>query len=104
MKTMTEQIISQLPDEEVKVKVIHSGVGALTINDIEILGDFKEIGSILLGFETGRVKDDFIKIAEKHNVNVCSNDVVYHLAETMRKALSEKLVREKWLMQKTILK
>ena len=62
-------------NEKVLVKVISSGVGALSVNDVDTAKTFK---ALLIGF---RVKsgNEVVEYAKKQGVTVSTFDIVYHL-------------------------
>jgi len=90
--------LNKLSTDEVKIKLIHSGAGAITESDI-LLASASE--AIIIGFNvrpTVKVKD----VAEQQNVDIRFYDVIYHLVNDIRDAMSGMLspaIREVYLGQ-----
>jgi len=79
LKTSLEKMI----EEDIKIKIIHSGVGNICESDIYLAS---VSNSIVFGF---RVKEDMPakKLAEQRNVKVEIFEVIYDLLEEARKML-----------------
>ncbi len=89
-KTVTDQ-----NTEEVKVKVIHSGVGGINESDVELAG--AGAGAVIIGFNV--VPDAAARaMAEQRRVEIRHYDVIYQIFDDLKKALSGMLepeIREK---------
>ena len=95
LEAVKESVV-KLSNEEVEIKVIHSGVGAVTENDIQLA---KASGSIILGFNVradSRARD----AAETTGVDVRFFTVIYDLVDSIGSALKGMLapiIKEKTL-------
>ena len=67
-------------NEKVLVKVISSGVGALSINDVESAKTFK---ALLIGFRV-KAPNDVVEYAKQQGVTVSTFDIVYHLYDLIQ--------------------
>ena len=75
--------IEELSTEEIKVRVLHEGTGAITESDI-LLASASE--AIIIGFNVRppvKVKD----LAEKEKVDIRFYDVIYHALDDIKKAM-----------------
>jgi translation initiation factor IF-2 len=75
--------LAQLGTGEVRVDVVHRGVGAITESDV-LLG--KASGAIILGFHV-RPDANARAAAEREHVDIRTYRVIYEAVEDMRKAL-----------------
>lgn len=83
----TEAIIGSLnkvTSEEVKLKIVHQGVGAINESDIAIS---KATGSIILGFNV-RANTAARIDAEKHKINIRYYSVIYNLIDDVKCIMS----------------
>lgn len=80
-----KQSISQIKDEEVAIKIIHSGVGTLTKSDIMMAS---ASGGIVIGFHSDFDSPYLAKVAEKEKVEVRKYTVIYNLLEDVKSFLS----------------
>ncbi len=78
-----KQSVTKLSNEEVQVKVIHSGAGAVTETDV-MLADSSN--AIILGFNV-RPDAKAKALAERSNVDVRSYRIIYDLLDDMEAAL-----------------
>ncbi|QOP41656.1 translation initiation factor IF-2 [Sulfurimonas marina] len=72
--------LSELRNEEVKIDIISSGVGGITENDVELVGNSENC--VLLGFNvrpTGSVK----ALAKQRNVDIRTYSIIYQLLDDM---------------------
>ena len=96
VKTVTDQ-----NTDEVKVQVIHSGVGAINESDVELAmataSSRRDNRVAIIGFHV--VPDDAARaLAEQNHVDVKTYRVIYEIFDDLKKALSGMLepeVREK---------
>ena len=89
-RTVTEQNTS-----EVRVRVIHSGVGAVNESDVE-LADAS--GAVVIGFHTA-IDEAARRLAEERDVEVRQYQVIYEIFDDLKKALEGQLapeIREKY--------
>ncbi len=83
--------IESLPKEKVRIKVIHSGVGPITENDV-MLAYASE--AIIIGFKVKpypQVKEE----AKKRGVEIKTYEVIFEIAEDIKKAMLGLLKPEK---------
>jgi translation initiation factor IF-2 len=83
--------------DKVLVKVVSSGVGALTVNDVDSAKTFK---ALLLGFRV-KAPNQVIDYAKQQGVTISTFDIVYHLYDLIRdyiqKLTTGSVVQEKVL-------
>ena len=75
--------LAKIPVEEVKLEVIHSGVGGITETDIMLAS---ASDAIVLGFNV-RPDGNAIKAAEAESVDISTYQVIYKLTEDVESAL-----------------
>ncbi|NIA02191.1 MAG: translation initiation factor IF-2 [Nitrospirae bacterium] len=80
-----KQSISKIKDEEVAVKVIHSGVGSVSKSDVMMAAASK---GLLVAFHTDFDSPYVSKTAEREGVEVKKYTVIYDLLGDVRKILS----------------
>ncbi|MDE6690976.1 MAG: translation initiation factor IF-2, partial [Clostridia bacterium] len=78
-----KQSVLELSDEEVEVKVIHSGAGAITESDVMLA---ESSSAIILGFNV-RPDAKARVTAERSKVDVRSYRIIYDLLDDMKAAL-----------------
>lgn len=76
--------LEKLEEDDFKVKVVSSGVGNITLRDVEFANVSK---SILLGFEVN-IEQGVLDYAKKNKVLVKTYDIIYKLIEEVSEALS----------------
>ncbi len=83
--------LSKLSTDEVKVNIIHSGVGAITESDVNLALASK---AVLIGFN---VRADTLarKLAESSGVDLRYYNIIYEAVDEVKAALSGMLVPEK---------
>jgi len=72
--------LNELRNDEVKINIISSGVGGITENDVELVGNSENC--VLLGFNvrpTGSVK----ALAKQKNVDIRTYSIIYQLLDDM---------------------
>lgn len=82
---------TKLPNDKIAVNVIHSGVGAITENDVLLA---KSSGGIVVGFHV-RVNPGVNALAKKENVEIRLYSIIYELLEDIQDALAGRLEPEK---------
>ncbi|MEE9133739.1 MAG: translation initiation factor IF-2 [Gemmatimonadota bacterium] len=82
--------LERLSTDEVEVKVIHRGVGAVTETDVLLA---QTTGAIVIGFHV-RPDRKAREIAERESVDIRSYRVIYEAAEEVRAALEGMLAPE----------
>ncbi len=80
-----KQSIAKIKDEEVAVKVIHSGVGKISESDIMMAA---ASNAFVVGFHTDYVSPLVAKIAERENVEVQKHEIIYALLEEVKRFLT----------------
>ncbi|MBE0613082.1 MAG: translation initiation factor IF-2 [Burkholderiales bacterium] len=83
--------LSRLSNEEVKVTVVHSGVGAITESDINLALASK---SVVIGFNT-RADVAARRLAESQGVDIRYYNIIYDAVDEVKAALSGMLTPEK---------
>jgi len=76
-------LLEKLEHEEVNVKIIHSGVGSITENDILLAS---AAGAICVGFNV-RAEGGAKKEAERRKVEIRTYTIIYELIEDIEKAV-----------------
>ena len=85
-----KESLSKLTNEEVRVNIVRSGVGALTENDV-MLGSASD--GILLGFNV-RPTNTAKQVAEREGVEIRTYDVIYKALEEIEAAMRGMLAPE----------
>ncbi len=83
--------LSRLSTEEVKVTVVHAGVGGITESDVNLA---MASGAVIIGFNT-RADAGARKLIESAGVDVRYYDVIYNAVEEIKAALSGLLAPER---------
>ena len=83
--------LKKLPSEKISVEVLHTGVGAITENDILLAASS---GAIVIGFHV-RVNPGVNELAKKQNVEIRLYSIIYELLEDIQDALTGRLAPEK---------
>jgi translation initiation factor IF-2 len=82
--------LSELNTDEVKIKVIHAGVGGITEGDVVLA---EASGAIIIGFNV--VPENQVKgIAEERGVDIRLYNVIYRITEELRDAMAGMLEPE----------
>lgn len=84
------QSLERLSNDEVKVKVIHGGVGAIGEGDVTFAS---AANAIIIGFNV-RPDANAKRIAEKENVDIQLYRVIYNIIEDVQKAMDGMLEPE----------
>jgi len=76
--------LSKLSEERVKVRIIHSGVGAINESDVLLATASK---AIIIGFN---VKPDrsAAEVAEREDVEIRHHTIIYHVTDEIKKAMT----------------
>jgi translation initiation factor IF-2 len=81
--------LEKLHHEEVRVRILHTGIGAITENDVT-LALTSPRDTLVLGFNV--VPDDAaLKLAEERGIQIREYDIIYNLTNDVRAALEGKL-------------
>lgn len=90
VKGSVEAIVDSLnkfPSEKISIDAIHTGIGAITENDVLLAA---ASGAILVGFHV-RVNPGVNELAKKENVEIRLYSVIYELLEDIEEALTGQL-------------
>jgi len=85
-----EKILSPMGGDEVRIRILHLGVGAVSDSDI-LLADASD--AIVVAFSVG-ITESASKLAKERSVQVRHYDVIYELAEDIKAALEGMLEPE----------
>jgi translation initiation factor IF-2 len=81
--------LEKLHHEEVRVRVLHTGIGAITESDVQ-LALTSPLDSIIVGFNV--VPDDrALALAEEKGIQIREYNIIYNLTDDIKKALEGKL-------------
>lgn len=83
--------LKKLPSEKISVEVLHTGVGAITENDVLLAASSD---AIVVGFHV-RVNPGVNDLAKKSNVEIRLYSIIYELIEDITDALAGRLEPEK---------
>ena len=83
--------LKKLPSEKISVDVLHTGVGAITENDVLLAASSD---AIVVGFHV-RVNPGVNDLAKKSNVEIRLYSIIYELIEDITDALAGRLEPEK---------
>ncbi len=76
--------LNKISNDEIKVKVLHSGVGAITESDVSLA---QAAGAPVVGFNV-RPNAKAREMLERHKVRMKYFDVIYHLTEEVAKEMA----------------
>ena len=85
------QTLAKLSNEEVRVQIIHGGVGAITESDVNLA---QASGAVIIGFNI-RADAGSRKLAENFGVDIRYYNVIYDAVDEVKAALSGMLSPEK---------
>jgi translation initiation factor IF-2 len=85
------QSLQKLSNDEVRVQVIHAGVGAITESDVNLA---QASEAVIIGFNT-RADSGARKLAESFGVDIRYYDIIYDAVDEVKAALSGMLSPEK---------
>jgi translation initiation factor IF-2 len=78
------ETLGKIASDKVKVNVIHSGVGAISTNDVLLASASK---AIIVGFNV-RPERAAVDLAEKEGVDIRLHTVIYELVDELKKAMT----------------
>ncbi|MFL6260961.1 MAG: translation initiation factor IF-2 [Thermoanaerobaculia bacterium] len=78
------EALGKASTEKVKVSVLHSGIGAISTNDVLLASASK---AIIIGFNV-RPERSAVELAEKEEVEIRLHTVIYELIDELRKAMT----------------
>ena len=76
--------LTKLTDEKVKIRIIHSGVGAINESDVLLAS---ASNAIIIGFNV-RPDRNAADVAEREKVDIRLHSVIYNVADEMKKAMA----------------
>ena len=76
--------LSKLSDERVRIKIIHSGVGAINESDVLLAS---ASNAIIIGFNV-RPDRNAEALAEREEVDIRHHTVIYNVTDEMKKAMT----------------
>jgi len=83
--------LMKIEHKEVKLRVIHHGVGMISEGDVTLAG---ASGAVIIGFRV-RPNLNARRLAEKENVDIRTYNIIYDAIDDVRKALEGMLAPEK---------
>ena len=80
-----EQVLKDLPQEKVVLRILKSGIGQINESDIKFAKAHPVGGhpAVILGFRT-RLRSGIENFAEKERVKIITSDVIYELVKNVR--------------------
>jgi translation initiation factor IF-2 len=88
--------LGKIASEKVKIKILHSGVGAITETDVLLAS---ASNAIIIGFNV-RPERKAQELAEQENVDIRLHSIIYELQDEIKKAMSgllEPVIKETFL-------
>jgi translation initiation factor IF-2 len=79
-----KEALGKASTEKVKVSVLHSGIGAISTNDVLLASASK---AVIIGFNV-RPERTAVELAEKEEVEIRLHTVIYELIDELRKAMT----------------
>ena len=76
--------LSKLSDERVRIKIIHSGVGAINESDVLLAS---ASNAVIIGFNV-RPDRNAEQLAEREEVDIRHHTVIYNVTDEMKKAMT----------------
>ncbi len=76
--------LSKLSDERVKIRIIHSGVGAINESDVLLA---TASNAIVIGFNV-RPDRNAAEVADREEVDVRQHSIIYNVTDEMKKAMA----------------
>jgi translation initiation factor IF-2 len=76
--------LTKLSDEKVKIRIIHSGVGAINESDVLLAS---ASNAIIIGFNV-RPDRNASDVAEREKVDIRQHSVIYNVVDEMKKAMA----------------
>jgi translation initiation factor IF-2 len=76
--------LTKLSDEKVKIRIIHSGVGAINESDVLLAS---ASNAIIIGFSV-RPDRNAAEVAEREHVDIRLHSIIYNVIDEMKKAMT----------------
>lgn len=88
--------LGKFPTEEVKLNMLHAGVGGVTESDVLLA---EASGAIIIGFHV--IPDNHVRrLGDEHGVDIRSYRVIYHVVDEIKLALEGLLAPEERIEQR----
>jgi translation initiation factor IF-2 len=87
------ETLQKLSTDKVKIRVLHTGVGAITETDVLLAS---ASNAIIIGFNV-RPERNAVQVAEQENVDIRLHTIIYELTQEIKKAMAgllEPVIRE----------
>jgi translation initiation factor IF-2 len=81
--------LEKLHHEEVRARLLHTGIGAITVSDVQLALTSPQ-DTIIVGFNT-TPDDDALRLAEEKGVQIREYNIIYNLTADIKAALEGKL-------------
>ena len=81
--------MEKLVHEEVRVRVLHAGIGAITESDVELALTSPQ-DTLVVGFNA-TADDAALDLAERRGITIREYDIIYKLTDDIKAALEGKL-------------
>ncbi|MCS6982841.1 MAG: translation initiation factor IF-2 [Candidatus Absconditabacterales bacterium] len=92
LEAMKHSIDQLVVPSNIKVKIVHSGIGAFSDSDIALA---QASGALMIGFHT-TISTSIKKSAQYHQVSVMNFDVIYELIDYLNNLLQGMIVKERF--------
>jgi translation initiation factor IF-2 len=81
--------LEKLQHEEVRARLLHTGIGAITVSDVQLALTSPQ-DTIVVGFNT-TPDDDALRLAEERGIKIREYNIIYNLTADIKAALEGKL-------------
>ncbi|MBZ5524425.1 MAG: translation initiation factor IF-2 [Acidobacteriia bacterium] len=91
-----EDTLTKLSNDKVKIKILHSGVGAITENDVLLAS---ASNAVIIGFNV-RPERKAQELAEQEKVDIRMHSIIYELQAEIKKAMTgllEPIIKETYM-------
>src|SRR5207244_7009602 len=81
--------LEKLQHEEVRARLLHTGIGAITVSDVQLALTSPQ-DTIIVGFNT-TPDDDALRLAEEKGIQIREYNIIYNLTNDIKAALEGRL-------------
>jgi translation initiation factor IF-2 len=81
--------LEKLHHEEVRARLLHTGIGAITVSDVQLALTSPQ-DTIIVGFNT-TPDDEALRLAEEKNIKISEYNIIYNLTADIKAALEGRL-------------
>jgi translation initiation factor IF-2 len=81
--------LEKLEHEEVRARLLHTGIGAITVSDVQLALTSPQ-DTIIVGFNT-TPDDDALRLADERGIKISEYNIIYNLTADIKAALEGKL-------------